>query len=418
MDHQGGSLDGYVQEALELVPFAMLVADGSGQVLGVNRRWVEMTGLDDSRSVGRGWLDALIGDSRMRLQQELDQVASEGGTSCSDHQLAGAGSPRWSRWWLSRHLHGGIPLVTLAAADVDDDYARQASLYHRATHDALTGLANRSHFVESIEQALRRNQRQARMVGVVYVDLDGFKHVNDRGGHSLGDRVLLAIGSRLRHVVRASDTVARIGGDEFAVLCEGLTEEEQAEVVARRIEEALAKSVELDGERWLVPASVGAAVDRGGPDSAEDLMDRADRAMYTSKHARQAPEEPELPGRPDGPVGPPVSVAVDRLPAAAAPQLADPVPVDGSTRPAAAVSPGAGAPTGSGARSWTAVSATAFDPVSAPTVPAGGPQSDAVALRESLTAIRSLLDRLLAAPGRSIDIRDSEFDSDVEETSR
>lgn len=390
MDYQGGSLDGYLQKALELVPFAMLVADGTGQVLGVNQRWVDMTGLDASRSLGRGWMDALIGDSRMQLQHELDQVAAEGGTSCSDHQLAAADSPRWSRWWLSRHVHGGIPLVALAAADVHDDYARQASLYHRATHDALTGLANRSHFVESIEQALRRNQRQARLVGVVYVDLDGFKHVNDRGGHSLGDRVLLAIGSRLRHVVRASDTVARIGGDEFAVLCEGLTDEEQAEVVASRIEDALAKSVELDGERWLVPASVGAAVDRGGPDSAEDLMDRADRAMYMSKHARQAPDEVDLPhptAPPVAPVGAPAEVAADRPDAGTAVHPAPRLPAEGSTGPE-------------------------------PDVRDCAPLSDADALRESLTAIRSLLDRLLAAPGSSIDIRDSSRDPDVEETSR
>ncbi len=381
MDDQGGSLDGLVQGALELVPFAMLVADGAGRVIGANRRWSEISGLDEIASLGRGWLDALSGDSRALLERDLDRVAARGGTACSDHQLSGGGSSRWTRWWLSRHLQAGEPLVAMAAADVDDDYARQASLYHLATHDALTGLANRSHFVDSIEQALRRNQRQARRVGVVYVDLDGFKHVNDRGGHSLGDRVLLAIGSRLRHAVRAADTVARIGGDEFAVLCEGLAEAEQAEVVARRIEQALAESVELDGERWTVPASVGAAVDRGGPDTAEELMDRADRAMYSAKHARQSPAGPESP--------------------------ADEQPGPATSDPGAADRP-AGEPLVEGLRGSTGPAGPGGTPPApgAPWIDAG-PPADAAALRDSLTAIRGLLDRLLSDGHHAIDIRDA-----------
>lgn len=359
-DHEwgAGSLEGALRGALEAVPFAMLIADAGGRVLGVNRLWCDLTGLDPERSLGRGWLEALTGDSRMQLQSDIDLVLAEGGTVTADHQLAVGGAPRWSRWWLGRHDRDGGPLVTMATADVNDDYARQANLYHLATHDALTGLANRSHFVDSIEQALRRNERQGRRVGVVYVDLDGFKHVNDQGGHSLGDRVLLAISSRLRHAVRGADTVARIGGDEFAVLCEGLTEVEQAEVVAHRIQHALAESVELDGERWLVPASVGAAVDRGGPDTAEALMDRADRAMYSAKHARRETVEPASPSSLGG---------TDRR---SADPAADPAAGDGSAHL--------------------------------------GPQpasDDVAGLRESLASIRTLLDRLLTTDRPTIDIR-------------
>lgn len=356
-DHEwgAGSLEGALRGALEMVPFAMLIADAGGRVLGVNRQWCDLSGLDHERSLGRGWLEALTGDSRMRLQADIDRVVTDGGAVTSDHQLTASGAPRWSRWWLGRQdRESGGPLVTMATADVDDDYARQANLYHMATHDALTGLANRSHFFDSIEQALRRNERQARRVGVVYVDLDGFKHVNDQGGHSLGDRVLLAISSRLRHAVRGADTVARIGGDEFAVLCEGLTEVEQAEVVAQRIEHALAESVELDGERWLVPASVGAAVDRGGPDTAEALMDRADRAMYSAKHARRETAEPASPSP---------AVVADR-------PTADPAAANGSAHPAAQPDP-----------------------------------PDVAGLRDSLASVRTLLDRLLATDRATIDIR-------------
>ena len=284
--------------ALELVPFAMLIADGAGKALAVNQRWIDLTGRSRPDSLGPGWLDALDPDHRHRLRDDVLKVAAGGPSAppaTSDYQLNAPGIPRrrWARWWLSGHELEGVPLVAVAVADVDEDYNRQATLYHLATHDSLTGLVNRSHFMECIEQALRRNQRAARHVGVVYVDLDGFKRVNDRGGHSLGDRVLYAIAARLRHAVRSADMVARIGGDEFAVLCEGLGAADQAEIVARRIATALTESVELDGERWAVAASVGAAVDQGAPDTAEELVDRADQAMYSIKLTRRSDRAPE-----------------------------------------------------------------------------------------------------------------------------
>ena len=275
--------------ALEVVPFAMLIADGAAQVLAVNGKWMDLSALGRANSLGSGWLSVLDPEARARLREDVVRVAREGGGATVDYQIGAAPHKRWTRWWISRHELDGIPLVAIGAADVDDDYARQANLYHLATHDSLTGLINRSHFIECIDQALRRSQRQSRHVAVVYVDLDGFKRVNDRGGHSLGDRVLFAIASRLRHAVRSADMVARIGGDEFAVLCEGLTAAEQADVVARRIALALTDSVELDGERWSVAASVGAAIDRGDADGAEDLVDRADRAMYSVKLTRRGP---------------------------------------------------------------------------------------------------------------------------------
>lgn len=267
----------------------MLIADGAAHVLAVNGKWMELSGLGRVNSLGPGWLSVLEPDARSRLREDVLRVAREGGSATVDYQLGSSSRRRWTRWWISRHELEGLPLVAIGAADVEEDYSRQANLYHLATHDSLTGLINRSHFIECIDQALRRSQRQSRRVAVVYVDLDGFKRVNDQGGHSLGDRVLFAIASRLRHAVRSADMVARIGGDEFAVLCEGLTAAEQADVVARRIALALTESVELDGDRWAVAASVGAAVDRGDPDSAEALVDRADRAMYSIKLARRGP---------------------------------------------------------------------------------------------------------------------------------
>lgn len=361
-----------VLAALELVPFAMLVTDGSAQVRAVNRRWMELSGLGRPNSLGEGWLSVLEPVSRARLREDILRVGTIGEPACVDYPMVLPRGERWSRWWISHHDLEGSPLVALAVADVSDDYARQANLYHLATHDALTGLINRSHFIECTEQALRRNERQSRHVGVVYVDLDGFKSVNDQGGHSLGDRILFAIGARLRHTVRSADLVARIGGDEFAVLCEGLNAAEQAEAVAARIGAALAEAVELDGHSWPLSASVGAAINQGGPDSAEALVDRADRAMYSVKRTRQAPElspifekvmEDVLVGRPS-PMDPVEPIRYERR--------AEKGPAETSRE-------------------------RIIDDVNT--------------LRESLESIRRMLDRMLTGEAGVIDIRDREVES-------
>jgi diguanylate cyclase (GGDEF)-like protein len=278
--------------ALDVVPFAMLIVDASAQALAVNTRWSALSELSGPDSLASGWLSVLEPESRVRLRETVMRVGAEGGTGAVDLQLGSGSRNKWIRWWASRHQIEDATVVAVAAADIDEDYQRQANLYHQATHDALTGLLNRSHFLECTEQALRRSARQQRHVAVVYVDLDDFKRVNDRGGHLLGDRVLHAIAARLRHAVRSADLVARIGGDEFAVLCEGLTAGEQADVVARRVTSALGESVELDGQRWPVAASVGIAVDGGENEAAEALMDRADRAMYSVKMTRRPSATP------------------------------------------------------------------------------------------------------------------------------
>lgn len=385
--------------ALEIVPFAMVIADGNGDVRAVNRRWSDLSGLDRAASLGSGWLSVVDPDARARLQEDVARVANEGQPLTADYQLVGPHGSRWARWWISRHDVNGIPLIAVAAADVHEDYARQANLYHLATHDSLTGLINRSHFVEQIEQALRRNQRQSRHVGVVYVDLDDFKTVNDQGGHALGDRVLFAIGARLRHTVRAADVVARIGGDEFAVLCEGLGAAEQAEAVAGRIAAALSEAVELEGVRWPVAASVGSAVDRGTPDSAEELIDRADRAMYSVKLTRRPPA---------GSFASQTAPLTDQTPAD---EDAPCRPEAPSTESEKAALPGIFTPIEPEKAAQPAVSATPTRPSFEGGSASGGEirsrlLEDVVSLRESLDSIRRMLDRLLSPEGGVIDIRE------------
>jgi diguanylate cyclase (GGDEF)-like protein len=167
----------------------------------------------------------------------------------------------------------------------DEVTVRENQLHHRAFHDPLTGLANRAQFHHDLERALARHARDRTPIGLLFLDLDDFKTVNDTLGHATGDRLLVAVAERLRAATRASDTVARLGGDEFAVLLEPGDDPHHC---AARIAALLAEPVVIDGETVRTGGSTG--VVELGPDeptpTEDELLTRADLAMYAIKHGR------------------------------------------------------------------------------------------------------------------------------------
>jgi diguanylate cyclase (GGDEF)-like protein len=156
---------------------------------------------------------------------------------------------------------------------------------HQAMHDALTGLPNRALILDRVGQAIARSRRDHLTIGLLFVDLDGFKDINDTLGHSAGDELLKAVAARFSGTLRASDTVARMGGDEFVVLAEGLSADAGPELVAERLLAVLAEPFHLGDDRTpvTISASIGIAV--GTRDCAEDLFQDADLALYAAKDA-------------------------------------------------------------------------------------------------------------------------------------
>jgi len=159
----------------------------------------------------------------------------------------------------------------------------QAQLAYQATHDALTGLYNHSVFRERLEEALSRAERQGSEVAVLYTDLDAFKPINDRFGHDVGDKVLVEIARRLRGVTRTEDVVARMGGDEFAVLAEDVTSPTAVEALAQRILDVVSEPLVVPEGHATVGASIGIAARRQGKGDAEIVIRDADLAMYRAK---------------------------------------------------------------------------------------------------------------------------------------
>lgn len=184
---------------------------------------------------------------------------------------------------------GGLPLFAIAMIeDVTDRKRAEEELTHRAMHDVLTGLANRALFLDRLEVALARREHRSGEVAVLFLDLDGFKAVNDTLGHEAGDELLVAAAGRIEGCVRPSDTVARFGGDEFVVLCDGIEGEGDAEAVARRISAALGAPFDIGERRARVTASIGIALSIGPGDEPEGVIRDADQAMYLAKQRGRA----------------------------------------------------------------------------------------------------------------------------------
>jgi diguanylate cyclase (GGDEF)-like protein len=164
--------------------------------------------------------------------------------------------------------------------------AAERALVHRASHDPLTGVGNRAKLAERLEHALSVRAETRPLMALTFTDLDGFKAINDRFSHAAGDRVLQVVAQRITTVVRAHDTVARWGGDEFLVLHERLRDDADVLEITRRIRDAVSAPIEWRGHQLEVTCSSGVAFCRPGDEvEAAELLRRADAAMYAVKHS-------------------------------------------------------------------------------------------------------------------------------------
>ena len=270
---------------IELTSNSVMITDSCGNILSVNPSFTEITGYDEAEVLGKNPRMLSSGCYSPDFYHSLWGTLIEAG--------------RWEGEMWNRKKNGELYVVSQSiigvpnrageysnyvavASDITQEYLHRESLKIRATHDVLTGLPNRLALEERLEHAISLAKRNLKQVAVLFIDLDGFKWINDTRGHAVGDDVLKVVAKRLKHNVRSSDTVARLGGDEFVVVLEDLSSAEHLKSVARTLVSAIGQPIALDGDVQVTP-SIGISIYPEDATEADELLLQADSAMYRAK---------------------------------------------------------------------------------------------------------------------------------------
>ncbi len=287
----------YYRMACEHAPDGLLIQDMAGRVIWSNPAYERIHGLGAADIIGRNPLEYALPAHAKPTPDEIAAFRYDptdpalSGLTLFENQHAD-GTLFWNQISVSfRRSADGRENAILVCRDVTEQVQQSQTLAdttellkHEASHDSLTGLANRSAFLRFFETTLQDNDRHP--VGLLHIDLDNFKSINDTHGHSAGDAVLIHTANTIRSSISPADMVARVGGDEFVVVCPSIGHLEFLDAVAKSIINALAEPFEWSNLLLQCEASIGAALSQDtSADKAEDLLVQADFALYEAKRA-------------------------------------------------------------------------------------------------------------------------------------
>jgi diguanylate cyclase (GGDEF)-like protein/PAS domain S-box-containing protein len=270
---------------------AVICTDISGNITYLNLVAEKMTGWPLQEAAGRPMAEVfriLDATSRETIPNPMEMAVGENRTAhlppnCVLLRRDGSEIPIEDSVSPIHDREGQVTGAVIVFSDVSAARAMTLQMAHSAQHDFLTGLPNRMLFNDRVSQAIILAPRHAKKVAVLFLDLDGFKHINDSLGHAIGDKLLQSIASRLVHCVRGTDTVSRQGGDEFVVLLSEVEHPEDAAITARRMLQTVAEPHSIDPHDLHVTVSIGLSVFPDDGQDAETLIKNADTAMYQAK---------------------------------------------------------------------------------------------------------------------------------------
>ena len=274
-------------EVLDLMPDAVCVVDPEGRLLFVNASFQRIFGYAPEEVLGRQIFSLVHPDDLEATAEQAERVmAGELQRHFRNRYIHKDGHTvdiQWSARWLPQHrVRIGV------GHEVTDLRRTERELEHRANHDSLTGLVNRHRLRLELQAAIDRAADEDSGLALLYIDLDGFKRVNDRAGHAVGDRLLREIAERMQRAVRQHDLVARVGGDEFVVLLPDCRDTRVAWEIAESLRTRLVAPCRLPEGLFQLDASIGVATFPADGADADALLMHADRAMYVAKQGGRA----------------------------------------------------------------------------------------------------------------------------------
>ena len=264
---------------------AMMILDTDFQIVSTNPAFSKMTGFEPSVACDEP-ISLILDELRNPgLLQDMQRKLSESDSFSCELSIVKSNVQHFSALMMVdaiRHKQVSNPYYLLLLMDISEQKQRESELRFFSEVDPLTNLGNRKFLLKSLENAINAANRFNYTVGLMFLDLDGFKQINDRFGHGEGDKVLLEVAQRLRHCVRQVDSVARLGGDEFVIILNG-TSTEMIAVTAKRIIDFLTISVKDKTNELLVSASIGISLYPQDSKNPLVLLKYADEAMYKAK---------------------------------------------------------------------------------------------------------------------------------------
>ncbi|WP_449433693.1 putative bifunctional diguanylate cyclase/phosphodiesterase [Pseudomonas putida] len=280
------NLSQFLDSVIANIPASVIVQDLESQrILLANQQAERLFGGHKLSMIGHLPGEILAPAAADYLQQQFARGARSAKGYAAETRVDTACGPRTlrSRTLLSHNREGQADYVLFVAEDATEELAAHAQIHHMAHHDALTGLPNRTLFNERLKQALLGDEQDRKLTAALCLDLDNFKNINDSLGHAFGDKLLRALGKRLRRELREHDTLARLGGDEFAVVLTGLDSRDAACNTAQRLINAIRPPFQIEGHQFSVGVSIGVAISPDDHEQAEQLLGYADMALYEAK---------------------------------------------------------------------------------------------------------------------------------------
>ena len=265
---------------------AMVITDRQNNIISVNRAFTRLTGYEREEALGKNPRILNSGRQDAAFYRSMWESIIENGFwrgDIWDRRKDGSCYPKFLSITAIRDDGGEIVKFSAVFYDVSERKEMELQLENLAHYDSLTGLPNRMLLHDRLEQAIATAERQRQHFALLFIDLDGFKPVNDEHGHGVGDAVLKLVGERLNLVIRGMDTAARLGGDEFVVILTDIHNRENTERVAEKIIGELSEPYQVAGKTLSISASIGASLYPSDQKAALDLLRTADEAMYQAK---------------------------------------------------------------------------------------------------------------------------------------